>query len=225
MPTLLDLPVASSPGATDKLWLTQGTGTDRDKQVTAGDLISGALPTVMPSIVAAFPAPALLLGTETVPLLQTTMKEMPIADVVKVYDLNPTLVILQNYDDGADATLSAMQNGSPASIFRVAVSPGGRVAMIDMRLRLLGRPASASNGDPATINIAAAISALSMDAAIISDLETRRVVVSYIHNGVNTLALWSLTADELVSGLVWSTIAPTNNATLELSAQIMALSV
>lgn len=219
MPTLLGLPVASSPGATDKLWLTQGTGTDRDKQVEAGNLIAGS----MASVVAGFSAPSALTGAETVPLLQSAaMKEMPISSVVRVYNLDPTLITLVKYNNGSDATLDAMKVGTPT--VRVAYSPGARAIFVDVLMTLDGRSASSSNANPITVDMNAAIAAgLPADLAAALAGQSRYVIISSfqvvtavarMHIGA---ALGTAPGFLSVGAVPWSTIAPVDNEDLVLT--------
>lgn len=222
MPSLLSLPVASSPGATDKLWLTQGTGTDRDKQVTTGDLIAGS----MASVVAGFSAPSALTGAETVPLLQTTMKEMPISSVFIRYPLTDSLVVLKNYNNGTDATLAAMDAGGSGVIF--GMSPGGSLLSMTISLNLSGRSASASNSNNAVLDFAGAIA--SLPAAVATALGDGSLladgVVLIDHNSARSLA-WSSAGAGVMNflavptGVRWQDLAGTNNQPLGLSGTVL----
>ena len=225
MPSLLSLPVASSPGATDKLWLTQGTGTGRDKQVEAGALIAGALP----AVVAGFSAPSALTGAETVPLLQSAaMKEMPISDVVRAYNLDPTLITLAKYNNGADATLDAMKVGTPT--VRVAYSPGARAIFVDVLMTLSGRSASASNANAITVDMAAAITAgLPADLAAALAGQSRYMVISSFQTAALVprthvgAALGTAPGFLSVGAIPWSTIAPVNSENLVLAVNYSIL--
>lgn len=78
MSTVPGFPNATSPTPhTGLLWLTEGSGAARDKKVTALDLVAD----ILPGAIGTGAAPDTLVGTETVPLVQTTLREAPLSAI------------------------------------------------------------------------------------------------------------------------------------------------
>lgn len=85
MPTIAGLPAATSCTSADKLWINQGTGSDRDKSATLDKLVAGGLA----DAIVGFPAPTTPNGTETFPVVQSGVgKEISLKDALAVAGSN-----------------------------------------------------------------------------------------------------------------------------------------
>ena len=83
MSTVLGFPDATSPTPeTGLLWLTEGSGSTRDKKVPSGTLVTDLFPTSLVSATVAMSAASALSGTETLPIVQTTAKKVPLSKIV-----------------------------------------------------------------------------------------------------------------------------------------------
>ena len=93
MSTVLGYPEATSCAATDLLWVTQGTGTDRDKKATLPAVVAGGLPAAIVS----FPATTAPTGAETLAVVQAGVgKEISLNDAVKAVAANaPEATVLE----------------------------------------------------------------------------------------------------------------------------------
>lgn len=153
MSTVPGFPDATSPTPeTGLLWLTEGSGSTRDKKVTALDLVAD----ILPGAIGTGTAPSALVGTETIPLVQTSLREAPLSAIREYMLPGYTAVDLEDV-----LTSNAIYTGLATADLTVAapesemfqVSRDGHYAFVDYLLAFQKYSANPFNANQVSVDM------------------------------------------------------------------------